>query len=528
MTDKISDRQIIALAILLVIPAFLLHLGLMTFIGDEAIRSQVALEMKLSGNYLVPTLHGVPYFNKPPLYNWLILAISEIWGDFGEWPARLCTLLFLFLFALSVYRYTRLHFDRLTAVSAAFMLLTSGRILIWDSLLGLIDICFSWIIYLNFMVLYHFGTQKRWQPMFILSYGLTAAAFMLKGLPAIVFQGISVLVALQLFGVFRKKILSKAHFLGIAAGILPVILYYSLYVREVSLNTAFATLFDQSMQRTATHFGFYKTLIHLFTFPFEQVYHFLPWSLMIVILFHPRFWQWINSHPFIRFNFWMMVANLPVYWTSVEVYPRYLLMFVPLFNIVMMLAWQNAWHENLKWWRILKSAFLFLAVIAAVVFWLIPLADRAWELPWLLPVWLGCSLLLTFAAIGTIFDDKRTYLWLVIVMLTVRIGIDAIILPFRMVDDKAHFTREDARRLGDKWGKKDWYIFGETETHRVAGFYITQATNKIVYKTKEAADTAALYIVDTSKYPDFEGIQVDSLRLENGDILPFMQPKINQ
>ncbi len=500
----------------------------MTFIGDEAIRSQVALEMKLSGNYIVPTLHGVPYFNKPPLYNWFILTISELWGDFGEWPARLCTLLFLSLFALSVYRYTRLYFDRLIAISAAFMLVTSGRILIWDSLLGLIDICFSWVIYLNFMVLYQLGTQKRWHQMFLLSYGLTAAAFMLKGLPAVVFQGISILVALQLHGELRKKIFSKAHFMGIAVGVLPVILYYSLYVREVSLSTAFATLFDQSMQRTATHFGFYKTLIHLFTFPFEQVYHFLPWSLMIVILFHPRFWKWTNSHPFIRFNFWMMVANLPVYWTSVEVYPRYLLMFVPLFNLVAMFALQNSINENMTWWRILKSAFIVLSITATVVFWLMPVVDRAWELPWLIPVWLGCSLLLTFATVAIIGDEKRVYLWLVIIMLTVRIGIDAVILPFRMVDDKAHFTRDDARHLGEKWSSKDWYIYGETETHRVAGFYITQAANKMVHKTAVATDTAALYIVDTALYPDFEGIQVDTIRLENGDVLPLMQPKKDQ
>lgn len=525
---RITDRQLILFALILVFPAMLLNLGTMTFIGDEAIRAQVALEMKLSGNYIVPTLHGVPYFNKPPLYNWFILAVSGIWGNFGEWPSRLCTLLFLGLFAFSVYHFTRRHFDQLTAATAAFMVLTSGRILIWDALLGLIDICFSLVIYLNFMVLYHLGVQKKWLKMFVLSYLLTAAAFLLKGLPAIVFEGISVLVALQLHGELRKKIFSKAHFLGMAVGILPVVIYYGLYVREVSLSTAFATLFDQSMQRTATHFGIYKTIIHLFTFPFEQVYHFLPWSLMILIFFHPKFWKWINSHPFIKFNFWMAAANLPVYWTSVEVYPRYLLMFVPLFNIVCTYALQSSLAENKQWWRVLKTAFAILSVAAALVFWLIPTVARARELPWLIPVWLGCSLLLTFAAISLIYNEKRMFLWLSIVMLTFRIGIDTVILPFRMVDDKAHFTRDDAARLAKKWGAKDWYILGETETHRVAGFYLTNALQKIVHKTNVADNESAIYIVDTQLYPNFNGTQVDSLRLENGAVLPLMQPKKEQ
>ena len=39
---------------------------------DEAIRSLVALEMKLSGNLITPTLHGEYYYNKPPLYNWIL------------------------------------------------------------------------------------------------------------------------------------------------------------------------------------------------------------------------------------------------------------------------------------------------------------------------------------------------------------------------------------------------------------------------------------------------------------------------
>jgi 4-amino-4-deoxy-L-arabinose transferase-like glycosyltransferase len=79
--------------------------------------------------------------------------------------------------------------DKLAGISMALMVLTSGRILFWDSMLGLIDICFSAVIYLNFMVLFYFGKQEQWKKMFLYSYLLMSAAFLLKGMPAIVFPG---------------------------------------------------------------------------------------------------------------------------------------------------------------------------------------------------------------------------------------------------------------------------------------------------------------------------------------------------
>jgi 4-amino-4-deoxy-L-arabinose transferase-like glycosyltransferase len=91
--QQLTTTQLAWIALILCIPAFLLNLGQVAFIGDEGIRSLVALEMKLSDNYIVPTLNGEFYFNKPPLYNWMILGMSNLFGYFGEWPTRLTTIL---------------------------------------------------------------------------------------------------------------------------------------------------------------------------------------------------------------------------------------------------------------------------------------------------------------------------------------------------------------------------------------------------------------------------------------------------
>ena len=188
--QSLSFFQLVILAVALSLPAFLVNLDKIAFIADEGIRALVAFEMKLSGNYIVPTFNGEEYFNKPPLFNWFILGMSNLFGYFGEWPSRLTTLFFLAAFAVTCYFAGRKYFDKLAGLTLALMVITCGRILVWDSMLGLIDICFSWIVYLNFLVLYHFGKAGRWKAFFIYSYLLFSIAFLLKGLPAAVLQGI--------------------------------------------------------------------------------------------------------------------------------------------------------------------------------------------------------------------------------------------------------------------------------------------------------------------------------------------------
>ena len=60
-----------------------LNLGVRPLQFEEPRRVLVALEMAVRGNAVVPTTNGALYFNKPPLYNWLLLACTRL---FGSWP----------------------------------------------------------------------------------------------------------------------------------------------------------------------------------------------------------------------------------------------------------------------------------------------------------------------------------------------------------------------------------------------------------------------------------------------------------
>ena len=73
---------------------------------DEGRYVGVAWEMIRSGDWLVPTLNGLPYFHKPPLFYWITAASMSIFGP-GEWAARAAPLLGAWVGAMATFLFVR-------------------------------------------------------------------------------------------------------------------------------------------------------------------------------------------------------------------------------------------------------------------------------------------------------------------------------------------------------------------------------------------------------------------------------------
>src|SRR5687768_8186996 len=69
--------------------------------GEEPRRSIVSIEMFESGNYVMPTIFGWSYFNKPPIFNWVLSFHLFLFGTSKEWVFRLPSLLSLLAWAFS-------------------------------------------------------------------------------------------------------------------------------------------------------------------------------------------------------------------------------------------------------------------------------------------------------------------------------------------------------------------------------------------------------------------------------------------
>ncbi|MEE4257774.1 MAG: glycosyltransferase family 39 protein [Bacteroidales bacterium] len=328
----------LALALVLFFPAYLINIGDQPIIEDEAIRSLVAFEMYKSGDYITPTIGGEEYLRKPPLYNWFIAASYAVFGNYSELAIRFPMILSLLFFSLTIFLVVKRELGTWMGVLNALIYLTLGRIIIYESLHGLIDLAFSWVTYLVFMLSWFYFRRGQYLKLFMAAYFLTAVTWMMKGLPSLVFLGITLLVLF--ISQKRFKILFNwRHFAGILLFIGLVGGYYLLYFNQndVSPEELFRTLLGQTTRRTVVRFGWLQTIQHIFIFPFEMMYHFLPWTLLLAVLIMKGSRKHIWSHPFLRYNILLLVFNIIPYWTSPEVHPRYILMLIPL--LLLPLSW---------------------------------------------------------------------------------------------------------------------------------------------------------------------------------------------
>lgn len=82
--------QVVAVAILFLVagPLFFARLDSPLLEPEDAIYAEVARQMLVADDWLVPTHYRAPYYEKPPLFYWLVMAGYSVFGV-HDWAARL-------------------------------------------------------------------------------------------------------------------------------------------------------------------------------------------------------------------------------------------------------------------------------------------------------------------------------------------------------------------------------------------------------------------------------------------------------
>jgi 4-amino-4-deoxy-L-arabinose transferase-like glycosyltransferase len=126
--------------------AAILVAGLMLFWGlgsvplmqpDEGRNAEVGREMAVTGSWLVPTLEGHPYLDKPAAYFAAVAISLRVFGV-NEWGARMPSALCGLAILAMVYAFARRRYDPATAALAVIVVATSpmvfafSRIVIMD------------------------------------------------------------------------------------------------------------------------------------------------------------------------------------------------------------------------------------------------------------------------------------------------------------------------------------------------------------------------------------------------------------
>ncbi len=462
--------------------------------NDEGRRAIVTAEMMLSGDYITPTINGEIYLNKPPLYNWIVSAYFRVFGDYSMFAFRLQVIVAILLTGACIYHFTKKYTSQAIAFFTAFAFMTNGRILIYDSYIGLIDTTFTLVVYLSFMLIYYYGEKKKYYHLFLITYLLAALGFLLKGVPAMVFQGLTLLTY---FTWKRKfKILFRLpHFAGIALFLAIMGAYYIPFLNRNELDplVVFGNLLNESSKRTPAHFDIGRTILHLFSFPPEMLYHFAPWTLFIVALFQKKLGAALRRNDFIFYSLLVFLVNFPVYWFSPEVYARYLFMFLPLlFSVFFYLYFEtlspDSWqHKFVNGFMISACILLFLSFVV------LPFTRLTKQLAFY-PI--ALAVIMAFLLWYALKYKSIRLVVFLLALFVFRIGFNWFVLVDRVPQYRD--AEERGRKIASITSGKGLYILKGSEIGNFDGMSYHISTRRgEVLKIREFSDTSAFYISDS-------------------------------
>lgn len=248
--DNWSDRRLICGLTVLALFLFCVNLGGVPLRDwDEGTRALVAREIFRSGNWLHPTLAGQPYFNKPPLMDWL-MALSYNIGGINEWTSRLpgaiaSALGVPLLYCLGRELFAEKSNGKQAALLSALVYLTlmplvrHGRLAMLDGLI-LTAMIFSFLCFLKA------EKNQAWALGIGIGFGIITFT---KGLLVLPIVAIALLFSLR---DQRWRIVQNVYFwLGLLYGFLPVMSWYGAQVHYYGQTFINVHFLSQGIDRVA-------------------------------------------------------------------------------------------------------------------------------------------------------------------------------------------------------------------------------------------------------------------------------------
>lgn len=399
------------------------------------------------------------------------------------------------------------------SILIALAYLTCGRVLFWDSFMALIDIGYSVVSYLTIFLSYHYYQKEYYFKFFVITALLTAIGYLMKGFSSFIFYFASI-GAMLLFKRDLKKLYTGFGFItGLLLMGAIIGGYYWLYNQSHDFSNTIGPLVDQSTRRTVIRFGFMNMIKHFLAYPFENLYHFYPWVLPGLLLFNSKIRKVVFENDYIKYTFILFLANILVYWVSPEVYPRYILMLIPLSLTVIFYTINEAVNSSQSWWVYFRWYFISVPIISllGIIAGFFAPEIHLVPNPYLKLVGLGIAVIIVIAMM--IRDRKYLFWYVVITLLITRIGFNMFFMPARYDGNIATQSKLAILDIQKKYNDKPIRLYKKSIMDKTCSFYLASANGYPNIIEEEITDEF-YYIVDTLRvdYPE-NVIKLDSFKL---------------
>jgi len=490
------------LASLLVLLSLFLNLGVQPVYLEEPRRATIAMEMEENGNFIVPTQFGEFYYKKPPLFNWVIWTSAKAMGGYTAWALRLPTVLSVILTSLLLYGLGRRYVNPEFGWLSALLFPISGGLYFYFSLLGEIDLFYTFVTFAGFAALFHFQQQGRYGLMFVVTYALAAVGTLTKGLPSLLFLGLSVPAWLWHEGEL-KRLLSLAHLAGILAYGALAGGYLLAYHQYNDIGNYLQMMVDESSERTVAENGVWKLVEHIFMFPLDTIKDLLPGGLLLFFAIRRDLRSLLLRNKLLAFAALMFLANVLPYWVSPGARQRYIYMLYPFLLMIGLYAYQH--REEVEAWRFRVFRILSGILIGAMALGCLALPFIS-ELDFLNYRWpLAAGGFLAGATVFYFYFRQPQWALILLILATAlgRLLFDFTVLPQRAHDSDAQEDIQIARALDKIAGDAPLYLYEDARISFSAIFYLNQIRGKALRRNCEL-EKGAYYIALPEQFPGEE------------------------
>lgn len=336
------------------------------YIGEEGIYTIVAMEMKASGDYFVTTLYGTNQ-GQPPLFSWLIIALSQGLGwenvlVAARMVAAVATIASGLVLAWLVTAVTE---DKRLAALAALVYLTSDALL-YHGWLAYTDPLFAFFTFAAIACLWVAAMRRSIALVWIAAAALSCAALS-KGQTCYLFYLVAAAVLLS-----RRD---HRAFLVTPAVLVPHLAAAALFLvwhNALTGGLQQATAVNHALAKLRV-FDFGEHLHQLWWFPLEIMLRFAPASFAVAYF-------WLRREPAaardVRYDTafataaWIAFLNYLPYWLWPHTATRYVM---PLYPLAAYLIAQGLWQlspSRVRWAVHFLIAVIVIKYVAAL--WLFP------------------------------------------------------------------------------------------------------------------------------------------------------------
>ena len=183
-------------------PVFLFVLGALIFFPALGSRdfwapvepryAEIARVMFMKGEWIVPTVNGDLYTDKPILFFWLVLIFSKLAGSVNEWTVRLPAALGALGAVVATYKLGKDFFGPKIGFMAAVVLATSVRVIL-EARWAHVDMLFAFLFLLSMLFAAGAILVKENRNEMIAAYVFMALAILTKGLIGVVLPALILL-----------------------------------------------------------------------------------------------------------------------------------------------------------------------------------------------------------------------------------------------------------------------------------------------------------------------------------------------